>query len=478
MKININKIASVLVPAAACMALTSCNDWLSVHPDQEIEDTELFTTQNGFKEALAGVYSSMVNENTYSKEMTFGTLGVLAQEWDNYPAVYKDLALYDYDAASSQNYIGNIWSTSYNSIANVNNILKHIDGKENLFYEGNFNIIKGEALALRAMLHFDLLRCFGVSYAVNPNQPAIPYCTDLTYRVFPQLTVKEVAEKVSQDLKDAEELLKVDPILTGREITEWDDNGYLLNRTMHLNYYAVKALQARVAMWTGNYADALAAANVVLNSGKFEWATQDDMSRGFDRSMVNEQVFGLNNVNLTRLGDSYFNESYNSNSFSLKRDNQLAYYNNETTDLRYLFLFKSGETGEYIDYRYPVKFVQSESSDPYFRNKMPMIRIGELVLIKAEVNNRLNGTGLDDLNELRVARNLAELETLSGSFEDELVRQYRAELLGEGQYFFLLKRLNKVMIPRAEEVDAVSQKVYTFPLPISETDVAQRQPNR
>ena len=48
-----------------------------------------------------------------------------------------------------------------------------------------------------------------------------------------------------------------DPIVTEREITEMDDNGYLSNRRLHLNYYAVKGLQARVYMWMGRYSQAL-----------------------------------------------------------------------------------------------------------------------------------------------------------------------------------------------------------------------------
>ena len=86
--------------------------------------------------------------------------------------------------------------------------------------------------------------------------PAIPYSTDLSYRVFPQLTVAQVAESVKNDLLDAEQLLLADPILTGEEITELDDNGYLMNRQVHLNYYAVKALQARLYMWMKDYTEA------------------------------------------------------------------------------------------------------------------------------------------------------------------------------------------------------------------------------
>lgn len=472
----IYKISAGAVALMLATAMTSCNDWLSVQPAQQVEDSELFTSQTGFKEALAGVYSSMLSESTYGKELTFGAMGVLANEWDNIPAAYQDMQKYDYSSTMPTNTIANIWSANYNSIANANNLLKHIDDNRGLFTGDNYAIIKGEALGLRAFLHFDLLRCFGVSYAVNPSMPAIPYCTDFTYRVFPQLTVSQVVDKILADLTEAESLLKVDPILTGREVTELDDAGYLINRTVHFNYYAVKALQARVYMWAGRYADAYDAAEEVYDAECFAWATQEGLSSGDDRSFTDEQVFALNNVNLSTLGDQYFNEDSNVSSFSITRDTHFSYYDNETSDYRYLFMYKNGERGEMVDNRYCTKFTES-SGDPWYQSKMPMIRISEMLLIMAEARFRINGGGLDEINELRAARNVAVLDAFNEPFLDYLVKEYRRDLIGEGQYFFLLKRLNLTYVP-GTDIDAVAGKNYTFPLPLAETEPAQREPNR
>ena len=49
--------------------------------------------------------------------------------------------------------------------------------REELFTGNNYNIIQGEALALRAMLHFDMLRLFGPVYSRNPEATSIPYYT-------------------------------------------------------------------------------------------------------------------------------------------------------------------------------------------------------------------------------------------------------------------------------------------------------------
>ncbi|MBO5602909.1 MAG: RagB/SusD family nutrient uptake outer membrane protein [Prevotella sp.] len=457
--------------------MTSCNDWLDVNPESQVEDNELFEAESGFKEALAGVYSGMVNEATYAKEMLYGAYGALAQEWVNEPTSYQDIAVYNYDAASPTSLFANIWRNNYNAIANDNNLLKAIDENRYKFSGNNYNIIKGEALALRALLHFDLLRAFGVSYEVNANMPSIPYSTELSYRVFPQLSVKEVAEKVIADLKEAEQLLKVDPIYTGEEITEAVDNGYLMNRTLHMNYYAVKGLQARVYMWTKQYDLAKAAAEEVINSGKFSWATPGTVRQGANAyPTTSEHLFALDDVNLSNRADSYFNENLNTSSFSLDATTLLDYYDSETTDYRYLYQFASGTNYDYVENRYSTKYWAPSSDAAADANRLPIIRLSELYLILSEIDYRSGGSGLDRLNELHRARNVGDLDAVV-DYYGTLVREYRREFIGEGQLFFLYKRLNYPTILRSD-VDPIAEKIYTFPLPQSETSAAQREANR
>lgn len=463
------------------LLFSSCNDWLNVQPRSQVDESELFKTESGYKEALAGVYSSMVNSQTYAKESTYGFIGILGQEWDfYYSSQYQDAAQYDYDASFPTSSIRNIWANNYNGIANVNNLLAHIDDDLSLFSADNHDVIKGEALALRAFLHFDLLRCFGVSYAVNPDMPSIPYSTALSYRVFPQLAVHEVAEAVLEDLNAAEKLLLTsDPIVTGRNITESTDNGYLLSRQLHLNYYAVKALQARVYMWAGEYDKALEAAQTVLASNKFNWSTIANMQAGYDRSLADEHLFALNNLTIvTDIADAYFDEG-SAYAFAVSRDRLLDYFDNATQDYRYTFLFKTG-TGTHANNRYLTKYdAPSSSTNAFYMYKMPLIRIGEMYLIISEVEYRKGNTDAAKsyLNTMRVARNLMPLQELPADFELALIHEYRREFIGEGQLFFLYKRLNRKNILYSD-VDAVAQKVYTFPLPITEIEAAQREANK
>ncbi len=462
-----------------CM-VASCNDYLDVQPKSQVEDSELFDSESGFKEALAGVYSSMVSSSTYSKEMTYGFIGLLGQEWDYfYSSQYQDAVAYDYDAAYPTNYIRSIWATNYSGIANANNLLAHVDENPKMFSTDNHDVIKGEALALRAFLHFDLLRCFGVSYSVNPDMPSIPYSTTLSYKVFPQLKVSEVAAAVLADLAVAEELLKgSDPIVTGREITESNDNGYLINRQLHMNYYAVKGLQARVYMWMGEYAKAKDAADEVIDSNVFPWATVANLQAGYDRCFATEHLFALNNLTQTAdVSNQYFSDD-SQYSFAVTRDRLLEYFDNATQDYRYVFLFKAG-SATHANNRYLMKYDQPSNTNTYYMYKMPLMRVSEMYLIKSEVEYREGDSDAAKatLNRLRVARNLPALSDLSTDFELDLIHEYRREFLGEGQLFFLYKRLNRPTILYSD-IDAVETKSYTFPLPITETESAEREANR
>ena len=50
--------------------MSSCNGWLNVEPEDEITEEKLFTTGNGFRHALNGIYYSMESQNLYGKQLT------------------------------------------------------------------------------------------------------------------------------------------------------------------------------------------------------------------------------------------------------------------------------------------------------------------------------------------------------------------------------------------------------------------------
>src|SRR5699024_5903025 len=145
-----------------------------------------------------------------------------------------------------------IWQNAYKSILNCNKFINNIKKHPDVISEKEADILQGEALGIRAMLHFDMLRLFGPVYKNNPTGDGIPYYTEVTNEAQPILTTDEVIKKIKSDLKQAKKLLEDDPVRSeGVSIVSSFDQqyegatiGYFDYNNHRMNYYAVMALQA------------------------------------------------------------------------------------------------------------------------------------------------------------------------------------------------------------------------------------------
>jgi len=484
-KYNITRIWVIFL--AITISTASCSDWLDVQPRSQIRDTVLFSDQLGFKSALAGVYSILTDRDLYAVELRFGMLGTLAQEWNaptSNAARYWGEANYDFYATSVVRRIDSIWGRTYHAIANVNVILEMLEDRQHLFTGINYEIIKGEVLALRAFLHFDLLRLFGASFAVDPNRPSIPYVTVYGPLQSPQLRVWEAMERVLADFALAAEYLKVDPIHTGQVITVMDDNGWLINRTRRLNYYALRGLQARAFLWMQDFPNAALHAQKVIDAadaGKFRWTTLAGMQL-HDRTGAHEQLWGLEVNNMNELHTEFFTAGAgNLLQITTTGVLQNIYFGGASEaplDWRFVNLFIPNATNSILQ-----KFaLPPAATTAFYRNRMPMIKLPEMYFILAEAQFERDLPFLDALNEVRRHRGLGDHLLTDPALTPEvfygiLANEVRREFLGEGQLWFFHKRQNRPIIRLAAH-DLVELNAYIFPLPIAEREGANRQDNR
>lgn len=267
-----------------CLSLFAfgCNDWLDVQPKSQVKEEDLFSSESGFRDALTGIYALMGRVETYGGNSTMGFMDMLAQTYSKVDYDYEDALKYNYKEEHVKGIVDTMWSSNYNAIANCNYLLQNIEKKGSVMSERLRNVVEGEALALRAFLHFDLLRGYAPSYKMGKDEPAIPYVREVTNSPVVQSTVAEVLEYILTDLKTAQALLKpVDPI--GPSFAEYNDkleygmdeyitdDGFWLYRKSRLNYYGVTALMARVYLCQENLTDALACAQEVIDSKRFEF---------------------------------------------------------------------------------------------------------------------------------------------------------------------------------------------------------------
>ncbi|WP_437921444.1 RagB/SusD family nutrient uptake outer membrane protein [Sphingobacterium sp. LRF_L2] len=477
------KIRYIVLAILTISLNSSCEKWLDVQPKSQIKANELFETEAGYKEALAGVYTILTDEALYGKELTYGMMGVLSHEWNSFSSQYNDEASYNYVGSYPRNRMEGVWSNMYKAISNTNMILENID-KENVFTGDNRAIIKGEALALRAFIHFDLLRCFGVSYATNPAQASIPYVTLYTSKQTKQYTVDEIVQYVIDDLKLAQELLQVDPILTGRSVTEYEDNGYLINRQLHLNYYAVEALLARIYLYKGDFANARIHAQHVVDAQKFRFTSQNEFINEYNPSGTEEHIFGLQINKLHQYAVNYLSQEGEGTIFSLTETMLASYYSSNTDDYRYRYLFRDGTAAE-ASKKYILKYSEPKTPSTtselpytfsYYRDKLALIKISEMYFILAECDNHDGISPLPNLNVVVRARGVAAITDIP-DFRALMTNEFRKEFMAEGQLFYYYKRINQEYIQNAD-VNLVTTKSYTFPIPDSEYEAGNRTSNR
>ena len=100
-----NKYIKTFAVLLCTALLSSCSDWLDVEPETSVDESKLFSTEQGFRDAMAGVYADMASSSLYGKNMTFGFLDVLAQQYDyetvnNAYSAYYRIADYEYDRSN------------------------------------------------------------------------------------------------------------------------------------------------------------------------------------------------------------------------------------------------------------------------------------------------------------------------------------------------------------------------------------------
>jgi hypothetical protein len=477
----------LLIAILGAFALSSCNDWLDVKPKTQVESSELLASESGYKDALWGVYTTMTESAMYGVSMTVST-DAMAQLYSSPGTSSTEYRLmtFNYTDSYSETLINNVWTRTYFTIANINNLIGNLKNADpGMFAEDNYNVIYGEALGLRAYLHFDLLRLFAPSYAADKDAEAIPYVTEFNYTTTSRSTVSGALDKITGDLLEAIELLKVsDPVYTGREITTRDDNGYLLNRKYHLNYYAAVATLARVYLWKGDKTNASKYAKEVITSGQYEWTSVDSIAVAEDqrnRTFTPEQVFTLHvekmETNLEQIltTDSRWNTTRSLLVSSYVRDKIYPY----TTDWRgntslYFWSEATGTAG--YGYRVPSKLFQYEEMPDTYKCLLPLIRLPEMYLIVAECNP---GEAPGIINDIRANRGIAETFSPAATpteVSEEIMNEYRREFYCEGVMWYYWKRLNYENIPYfANYGGTLSARVmspasYTWPMPKEEIE--------
>ncbi|MCI6197234.1 MAG: RagB/SusD family nutrient uptake outer membrane protein [Prevotella sp.] len=454
------------------IAATSCEGFLDITPDGQVKRDEMLATNEGVEDALYGVYAKLRNTTLYGQEMYFSSLEIMSQTLYCYGNTgVTALGQYDYNNTTVKNVFAMIWNDMYNNISNVNSVLNAplVDGAN--AYPAN--IYKGEALALRAMMHFDLMRLFAEQITVNPNAKGIPYATEFSLKTPDFETLAENYNHVLADLQEAERLLA--------DEGEYENTtSFMADRQIHLNLHAVRALMARVFLTKGDKEKALEYAEKVIAQSGRQLKTKTEVINDVAGVLSKKEcLFGV-----------YFSGFYT--QVSAKLQQTISY---SSLDLRgdFMEMYEKGVSG--LDFRTTAYFTSvdmggtakyrlSKFTDIYdLQNNasarpadliqgINMIRLPEMYYIAAEcLLDKDYPKALDYFNEVVTNRGL---DALSGEGEETLTQEvinterYK-EMIGEGQTFFNMKRLN-LSIPSYDNSVTYRPEdgIYVVPIPDSE----------
>lgn len=491
-----NKIICVLI---LCLSFSSCSDWLRVDPYDRVLEKDVFKDKKTVESSLNGIYLKMAGGNLYGNDLTARTVELLAQQYFIKPsfevgvteAKYKFyISRYNFSVNQTKNLFATIWSQAYNVILDINNFIKKLDETPtSVIGAKQKDILLGEAYALRAYIHLDLLRLFGPIYSVDPESPAVPYRT--VPKAVPQErnTASEVMDSVLVDINRSLELLENDPVRTegamsgtAAQLTpsQLEIDEFYRNRNRRLNYYAAQALKVRALMYKGDKAEAGALAKELVVSQKltekFPWV-KDPYRAGYeDRFFSSEVLFGIHSYNMYSYWNTYFNFGITNSQliYSIEKSYMEKIFDTESgafiPDIRSNnFKTWTGADNEKDELLASVRSQKSNLETTAW-NYQPLIRKSELFYAIAEAENNVAY-----LDSVRLNRGIKAVADAKPSYDllTETTNEYIREFKLEGQLFFYYKRIFATSIQSATSATStvsMSKNNYVLPVPEAEID--------
>ena len=487
----------VLLSATAVLG-TSCSDWLNVYPSDQIKEEFLFETGNGYRAALNGVYRKMASWSIYGSNLKWGIIDAWGQVYDMQLSTIQhggqamvkieglDFKHYELVSATDQ-----MWNDSWNVVANCNELAQQAEQADStLFYGGELErkMILGEAIGLRAYLQFDLLRVYAPSLAMNPEKRTfIPYVNEYPSYVNNRQTVSYCLEQVTKDLKRAQDLLtEVDKDVRWdwrfNEETN-DEKKFLSARGYRLNYYAITAQLARVYLYANMPDEAYEQAAILIEqNSNFEALVGNAGLKAIKNGnvkMFDDIIFALYSPTDQVEWDRLINHTSDTAEGSSEKDKFLGitaeiaerrYGDDLEIDWRICYQMEKKNIDDYCTMKYyqqPESFAYSEDNNQI----VPMLRMSEVYYIAAEAIYQQDlETAKKYLSHVKKTRGvITDLENVTkDNFMNVLVNDAQREFLGEGQTFFMFKRLMRTMKGR-EEVQATEENMV-LPLPTSESE--------
>lgn len=457
-----------IVSLNCLLALLCCDDKLDLKPEDTLVETDVFAEEALAERALGEAYVLLVNAST-GTAYTLGDFTTDIAEANNVEFFSKFI---NGDLRTEDETVTGFWLAYYATINAANGLIVNIP-KFGTYDPAVEEQHIAEAKFIRAFAYLNLLNLFGDgSLSQNMEglglplqlQPFMGYDEDDP--ITPRATVQEVYDQIIKDLTEAGEILPVD--YGTSSMANMDTRSRATRGT-------VNALLSRVYLYMGDFERAAQVAALVMAETSV-YELNDNLRSLFpdnfvrtSRAMTKEYIFGYPHSQ-DRLGSNNISFAYHFKLSLWASEDFIAEY--ASGDLRGDTLIYAGDVdnNQHIvaDRRTTFKF-----TEPFGRDNVPMIRLAEIMLTRAEALARTNGINQESLDLLNTIhqRSAPSSQALQpGDFADaqelidRILQERKLELAFEGLHRNDLIRTGRPL--RNPEVP-----VERMILPIPQTDI-------
>ena len=444
---------------ALTLLFSACSgDWLDLGPSDGIRTDEALTNMDKLEAARIGLYDGLQGNSTYSEYYAARMIYYGDVRGDDMQAQTSDNRTSSlYEMRYTANDAPMIWNVPYNVLRRANRIIQAVedgivkDAGSSDANKATVARIYSEALVVRALVHFDLVRVYGNPYTMNNGAGlGVPIMVKpLDSKALPQRnTVKEVYDQVLKDLKKA-----IDDNALDKEM----NNGYI-------THWTAKGLLARVYLYMGDNANARKEAVEVIEKSPYQlWTNAEYANRVWDKTVgahSKEMLLELKNASTDdytdREGIAYlYNEDGYSDAIATKAFCDLLQA--DSNDVRLTAMLPSHEDDFVKLYGTDRVWVNKYPADNQGEMRMsnvPLLRLSEIYLIAAEASAKLNdnAAAAKYLNAIVLRANPKATPVADADATvDRILLERRKEFVGEGHRFFDAMRNNKTITRYTDE---------------------------
>lgn len=442
----------VVLAVMATLMLTSCSmdqtPYSEVVPESYVKDAQSVNT------LVMGCYNGLHNVMQYEWAMTELRSDNARMYGNNSTSNTTKLVeqLDQSTIGTEHEWVSDYWNSCYALIARVNSMLSHLDVVDNAALRNQY---EAEGLFLRALMYFDIVRMWGPAFIVTQKTPS-----DVA-RYMQRSTVDETYALIEGDLERIVVNDMLPEVMDGANIGRVDMTAVkaLLAKVYATHYHKGDAEYARARELCLEVLKGAKAGNPTSAADLVPYPDIFSINKEMNKEILFTVRYLSGNVGLGSPFGNMFAPINNaaiviigtSNNYNTPSDNLIVAYQNQGDIVRFNTNISQGyynpTTGATVEVNYCKKYLTPVTTQFDGESDWPLLRVGDIALLFAELDNELNGPTETALNYLNMIRQRAGISTytmdeLSNSYDfREAVRlERRLELAFENQRWFDLQR--------------------------------------